>query len=379
MDKLPPIPSPPGTAFREFRIKFVPALAFMVVLAATIHTWRDYVGPSLLVGEVQTVRSIVSAPISGQLTQLPVVQFQHVKAGQVLGQITPAEPALLDAQVALAKARIDQVRVNYEPALRKQNNDVNYAGLRMSWLDARTQLVSLLARTNYLAGELDRAKRFESGLGSKGIIPRTPDVIAGFASQADVQKAQGGFDEAVASIAERQKAIAEIQALLERIQPEELKLDDEIPAGIRAAIAVEERNLQLLETQLAPRSLLAPIDGVVTGLLRRAGEHVQSGENLLTITAETPQKIIAYFRQPLNQGARVGESVEIRTRGGHHVAAQATITEIGPALELIPSQLLPPKVNGVPTELGLPVLLTVPPALGLHPGELVDLRPSNGF
>ena len=335
------------------------------------------VGPSPLVGEVQTVRSVVSAPVSGQLTQLPVVQFQHVKAGQVLGQITPAEPALLDAQVALAKARIDQVRVDYEPALRKQNNDVSYAGLRMNWLDSRTQLAVQLARTNYLAGELDRAKRFEAGLGANGVILRALDPAAGFASLADVQKAQGAFDEAVASIAERQKAIAEIQALLERIQPEELKLDDEIPAGVRAAIAVEERNLQLLETQLAPRPVLAPIDGIVTALQHRAGEHVQSGDILLTITSGTPRTIIAYFRQPLNRETHVGQAVEIRARGGHRSAAQATITEIGPALEIIPGELLPPKASGASSELGLPVLLAVPKDLGLHPGELVDLRPEN--
>jgi membrane fusion protein (multidrug efflux system) len=374
MDKLPPIPSPPGTAFREFRIKFVPGLAFVAVLASTVYLWHGYVGPSPLVGEVQTVRSVVSAPVSGQLTQLPVVQFQRVTAGQIVGQISPAEPALLDAQVALAKARIDQVRVNYEPALRKQNNDVSYAGLRMNWLEARTQLAAVLARTNYLGGELDRAKRFEKGLGSDGVVPRSADPVAGFASLADVQKAQGALDEAVASIAERQKAIAEIQALLERIQPEEQKLDDEIPAGVRAAIAVEERNLQLLETQLAPRPVLAPIDGVVTLLQHRAGEHVQSGDVLLTITAETPKTIVAYFRQPLAKDTRVGQAVEVRVRGGNRLAATVKITDVGPAMETIPGQMLPPKMNGAPAEMGLPVLLAAPSGLGLHPGELVDLR-----
>ena len=35
MEKLPRIPSPPGTAFREIRARYVPFLAFACVMAAT--------------------------------------------------------------------------------------------------------------------------------------------------------------------------------------------------------------------------------------------------------------------------------------------------------------------------------------------------------
>ena len=374
MDKLPPIPSPPGTAFREFRIKFVPAGLFVVVLVATIQLWRGYVGPSALVGEVQTLRSTVSAPVSGRLSQVAVVAFQKVKAGQIVGQITPVDVSVLDAQVALAKARIDQVRIDYEPALRRQNTEVNYTGLRMSWLDSRTQLAALLARTNYLAGELDRARKFQSGIGAGGVTVRTPDPQTGFASLADVQRAQMSYDEAVASIEERNKAIKEITEALERLQPEERRLDDEIPAGVRAAILVEERNLQLLEAQLAPRTMLAPIDGVVTSIQHRTGEHVQSGDILLTITSETPRIIIAYARQPLREVPRPGRSIEVRARHGARPAALTQIAEIGPAMEIIPGELLPPKASGTAAESGLPLTIPVPPELSLRPGELVEVR-----
>lgn len=375
MDKLPTIPSPPGTALREFRIKFVPGATFLLVLAVAAFTWRGYVGPAVLVGEVQAMRSTVSAPVSGRLSQMSVVTFQRVRAGQVVGQITPAEPPVLDAQVALARARIDQVRINFEPVLRRQNNEVNYAALRMDWLDARTQLAVQLARTNFLAGELDRAKRFQAGIGATGVAIRPSDPTTGFASLADVQKAQMLYDETLASITESQKAIAEISAILEHLVPEEKRLDDEIPAGVRSAILVEERNLQLLETQLSPQHVLAPIDGVVTAVQRRTGEHVQSGENLLTITAESPRTIIAYVRQPVDDSARPGRMLEVRVRGGKRQGAHARITEIGPALESIPSSLLPAKSGNGGIEYGLPVTLTVPPELSLRPGELVDLRP----
>lgn len=374
MDKLPPIPSPPGTAFREFRIRFMPGLFFCVVLVATIWKWRGYVGPSSMVGEVQTMRSTVSAPVSGRLSQLPVVAFQRVKAGQIVCQITPAEPAAIDAQVALARARIDQVRINFDPLLRRQNNEVNFASLRMDWLEVRVQLAASLARTNYLAGELERAKRLQSGFGAANVPGRSADPGAGIASLADVQKAQAAYDEVMASITERQRAVSEIGAILERLLPEELRLDDEIPAGVRAAIVVEERNLQVLESQMAPQLVVATIDGVVTEVQRRAGESVQAGENLLTITAEKPESIIAYLRQPTDS-VRMGQVMEVRARGGKRASARVAISDIGPAFENIPSQLLPPKAANSPAELGLPVRLPVPVELSLRPGEIVSLEP----
>lgn len=374
MDKLPPIPSPPGTAFREFRVKFVPVAMFALVLAMASYTWTRYVGPVALVGEVQMVRSSVSAPVSGRLSQMPVAMFQRVRAGQVVGQITQTEPAVLDAQVALARARIDQVRISFDPELRRQNNQVGYASLRLNWLDERTQLAAQLARTNFLGGELDRAKRFQAGIGTGGVAVRVTDPLTGFASVADVQKAQAAYDEAVASIHERSKAIAEISEILERLAPEEKRLDDEIPAGIRSAILVEERNLQLLETQLAPQSVLAPIDGVVTAVQRRAGEHVKSGEVLLTITAESGGTILAYFHAPVDESARPGRMLEVRPQGGKRGRARTQITEIGPALESIPNGLLPARPPGASSELGLPMTMVAPPELGLRPGELVNLR-----
>ena len=57
MEKLPQIPSPPGTAFREFRITVMPFLTFAAVLAATVILWRQYVGPSSMVGEVLRARA----------------------------------------------------------------------------------------------------------------------------------------------------------------------------------------------------------------------------------------------------------------------------------------------------------------------------------
>ncbi len=45
MDKLPRIPSPPGTVWREFRVTVMPYIVFAAVLGLTAVTWRSDVGP----------------------------------------------------------------------------------------------------------------------------------------------------------------------------------------------------------------------------------------------------------------------------------------------------------------------------------------------
>jgi len=129
-----------------------------------------------------------------------------------------------------------------------------------------------------------------------------------------------------------------------------------------------------LESQIAPQPVFAPIDGVVTAVQHQAGEHVQTGESLLVITAETSRTIVAYVRLPVDELARPGRMLEIRARSGKRESVQARIKEIGPALESIPSGLLTSKSPSAPPEFGLPLIVLVPAELSLRPGELVDLR-----
>ena len=71
-EALQPIPTPPGAAFREFRIAIVPYLLFGVMLAVTAQVWRGYVGPSMLLGEVESVKAVIASATAGRLVQVQV-------------------------------------------------------------------------------------------------------------------------------------------------------------------------------------------------------------------------------------------------------------------------------------------------------------------
>jgi multidrug efflux pump subunit AcrA (membrane-fusion protein) len=122
--------------------------------------------------------------------------------------------------------------------------------------------------------------------------------------------------------------------------------------------------------------LLAPIDGIVSAVLHREGESVPAGEAVVTISALSADRIIAYVRQPLNFEAKADLPIEVRARSVHRAIGTGKILAVGTQLEPISGQLLPSRPGGGSTiEYGLPIMVSIPPGLKVLPGEIVDLRP----
>ena len=377
MDKLPRIPSPPGTVWREFRVTAVPFVAFVVVLILTILLWRNYVGPSVIVGEVETVRSIVASTQPGRVTQMKVTLLQRVKAGDPLLQVVPADLKMIDAQLTLSRTRISFLREGIDYKVRQQNNRISYAKLRLDWLGQKIELAATQARTNYLAGELDRTRRSYLGLGTNQVGTVTDTNSIGYGSFAAFQSAQAAMAQAEAQITERTKLIEDIELAMTQMSPEEAKLAEEIPSAIRTAIAVQEQELKLLEMQTAPVLFTAPMDAFVSSITHREGENVIAGEPIIVLSAVNSDRIVAYLRQPLTSEPRIDQPMEIRSRTTRREQGRGRILSVGGQMEAILPELLPAKtVNGA-VEYGLPVVISLPPGFKAFPGEIVDLSPAD--
>jgi multidrug resistance efflux pump len=382
MEKLPHIPSPPGAAFREFRIAVVPGLVFAAVLVLAILTWRNYVGPSQLVGEVEAIRSLVSAPQAGQILDLRVSFLQRVSQGEILAILHPSDPRALAAKLELSRSRLELLRESLDARLRQQNNDISYLQLRLDWMSQRTELASLKAQQAYFRSELTRQEQLmnfrqqpasPSTEASPAQVPSSRSPI----SVAEYQIAQRDLDSLNAQIEERGRLVQELEEGITRLQPEERRLEVEIPSAVKVALDFEEKELQLLETQVKPLSVVAPMDGVVSSILRRSGENVVVGEALFTLSGDRPERVIAYLRQPLNLELRTNMAVEIRSRALHHDAGLGRILAVGTQLEPILPQLLPRGTASNTLEYGLPVLVSLPVGLRVVGGEVVDLYPSD--
>jgi multidrug resistance efflux pump len=185
----------------------------------------------------------------------------------------------------------------------------------------------------------------------------------------------------------RDSLLAQVKAqkeLIERVEPG-LKFFSEggpngaplSPAdGLRAALKVQEDKLRLLQTQLSPIALTAPIDGVVTLVHRQPGEAIVAGEIIFQITSTRADRIVGFIRAPITRELKAGTTVEVRTRSLQRQQGAAKILRVGQQLEPISPTLLAAMrlpVSNPPTELGLRVLVSAPAGVPLIPGQQVDV------
>ena len=120
---------------------------------------------------------------------------------------------------------------------------------------------------------------------------------------------------------------------------------------------------------------IAAIDGVVSLVLRKAGEAVVPGEVVVRVTATRPPQITGFLRQPLPALPKPGTVATVRTRGHPRTSGEAKVLQVGAAMEPITPSLLaalhlPPNQLVEP---GLRVVLAVPAGMNLRPGEHVDV------
>lgn len=352
-DRLPPIPTPTAQVWRQLRLQYLPIVVFILGVIAAAMIWTQWVAPPTLVGEAEAVRAEIRPPQAGMLADLTVDLLQPVKAGQVLGRVIASNPAVLDASLAVVRAEIEVLRTT---------TDMNFERLRLDWMSKRVEQVSL-------QGEL---RQVEATLARVAALHRINLV-----TDEEFDQAKNNRD----AIDAKLKAQSELISKLEpELRPLDLGNHHTIPtaaaAGLRAAIKQKEEQLKLIEAQLSPLPLIAPIDGLVTQIYRRTGEVISTAEPVLQISATRTARIVGFLRQPLPLEPKAGMEVEIRTRTFVRRIGVAKVAQVGQQLEPISPTLLAAMrlpVTSVPTDLGLRLHLTAPEALQLRPGEQVDV------
>jgi multidrug resistance efflux pump len=348
MDSLPPIPTPLGQHWREIRIQILPVVFFIFLVTAVVFLWMNYVQPVSVVGEVEAVKANASSLQEGILTKLTVDRFDHVTAGQVIGEVLRTDPALVQASLAAIQADLKVMRARM--LIEDQRREVNYQGLWVNLMDEKVELENDKA---LLASAANEFKRVSELLETKVASP----------SQFDTAKA--AMESLQAKIKERQTLIKD---LTETVASLKLSNKETMETPIEEAIKAKEHELEL---NLKPLPLTAPINGVVSMVFRRTGEKVMRGEPILTVSAPDSDRIVGFIRQPVGRIPAVNDKIEVRTRGQRRVKGQGQILEVGAQMEPINPVLLSADANRL--ELGLPILVSVPSGFEIRPGEVVDL------
>ena len=167
-EALPPIPTPPGQRWREFRIQVLPLFVFVVVLGGLFTLWSRFVQPIAIVGLVETNAVNVTTTQAGLLTALAVNRFDEVTNGQILGEVAPYDPEQVQAQLAAIESSINVVKARME--LNELGNLDASANLRINFYIQQTLLEVAKVNVEEAKLVLDRDKMLLGGGGTESVI-----------------------------------------------------------------------------------------------------------------------------------------------------------------------------------------------------------------
>lgn len=358
---LPPIPTPPSQRWREVRLLYLPRALFVVGILVVVWLWGDSVVPSSMVAEADVMGSELRTTQAGVVADLKVALHQSVRTGDVLGHVAAANPRLLEATLAVIRAEVGMISATMQGATDRQRVALEFERMQLDWMNHRVERAALQGQLQQATAELGRAE---------------PLHRSGLMTDENYSQLKIAKDSLTAQLEEKGRLISRLEPVLQSMttaDPQAAALSGD--SALAAAIKVQEAKLRLAEEQLAPVPLVAPIDGVVTDVTRRAGETVEAGDTIIRITAPKPVRLTGYLRQPLPFQPKAGMLAEVRTRGLPVRSATTKITDVGVALEPISTTVLAAlRLPPTPApETAVRVEFALPAGLELRPGEHVDI------
>jgi len=279
--------------------------------------------------------------IGGTVVAINADDTDHVKAGQLLVKLDPA-----DAQVALDQAEAQLAQTVREVRTLYANNSTFTAQIALREAD--------LARAQ---SDVARAQ--------DDVSRRAPLVATGAVGKEEFNHSTSQLAAAKSSVAAAQSAVV---AAREQLSSNQTLTDgvkvDQHPNVLRAAARVREAYLALRRADL-----LAPVDGFVAKRSVQLGQRVQAGAPLMSVIALNQLWIEANFKESQLKNLRIGQEVELQAdvygkKVDYHGKIEGLGAGTGSAFSLLPAQ------NA--TGNWIKVVQRVPVRITLDPKELAE-------
>lgn len=221
----------------------------------------------------------VASKVGGYVTDIPVTDNQHVKAGDLLAKIDERDYRIAvdqaNAQVAVSKANID----NVEAQIVSQQEQIK---------QAEAQLEQAQAQLQFSQEEFKRAEELvEKGAGT---VQRQQQT------RSDLQAQQANTERAKTAVSAAQIGIKTLQAQLE---------------GARAQLAQSQAQLDQAKLNLQYTGVVAAQSGRVVKLSGAKGTFVTAGQSLMMFVPDEVW-VVANYKETQLRDMRPGQSVEIR-------------------------------------------------------------------
>ena len=302
-DQAPP--ASPTTEPRSLRVRIISSLGFaaiaLVGLLIVLYAWQlppfsstiETTENALVRGQV----TIIGPQLNGYVFEVPVQDFEHVKAGDLLVR--------LDDRIY--QQRLDQSLAQVAVQKAALANEVQ----QRSSAEATIQL-----RQAALADAEAQARKSDADL------RRNKELV----SDGSVSKRE--FDVTLAASAQTRAAVAQAKASLE-IARQDLQSVIVNKDSLEAAVTSAEAAVQLARIDLSNTRILAPRDGQLGQIGVRLGAYVNSGAQLMALVP--PQKwVIANLKETQMDNIHVGQVASFTVDALNHRTFTGRVQRISP-------------------------------------------------
>ena len=297
-----PLPGLLGSLARV-AIPFAAVLAAFAFVALATLRWNAWVGSAVIQttddAYVRADLTRLSSRVAGEVLTVAVTDYQHVKAGDLLVQIDPAD---YQAQVAQAEASVAAAQA----ALDNLSNQVElqYATIAQ----AEAQQLSAAAQEVETRQEEERQQSL---------------------SQTDAGTRQK-FEQATAAYA---KAQADVRGSRAVIAAQRHQLD--VLSGTKKQRAADvlgaQATLAAARLKLGYTKIVAPFDGVVGERQVQPGDYVTIGSNLINVVPLPNVYVIANYKETQLTRVRPGQSADIAVDSFPGQRLHGRVERISPA------------------------------------------------
>ena len=377
-------------ARRNPRFRMFLIIGLVVLALVGIILWRYFSSyESTDDAQVDGHLNSISARVPGHVLKLLVNDNDYVQAGTPLVIIDPSEyqvaasRARANYEDALASARAAQVNipiitVNTNSQVAAAIADVESA--RSGIAAARQQHDAAIAQAAQAEANNVRAQadlvRYRQLVEKQEISQQQYDqaVAAAKAAAAGLDGARAGVNSAAAQVNQAQSKLAQAQAALRYAQtaPQQVSAIRSKAQSAEANVDRMKAELDQAQLNLQYTTVVAPVNGVVTGRTVEVGQNLQAGQELMRVVNLDDIWVTANFKETQLREMKVGQAatIEVDSNGkkykGH---VQSIAGASGSVLSLLP----PENATGNYVK----VVQRVPVKITFDPGETKEhvLRP----
>ncbi len=300
----PPKPSAtPSSTLGRLAIPVFAVLAAFAFIALATLRWDEWIGAATIQttndAYVRAELTRLSSRVSGEVLTVAVKDFQHVKAGDLLVQIDPAD---YEAQVAQAEAGVAAAQA----ALDNLNNQVElqYATI------AQAEAAQVSAAALEVEARQEQERQQSLSQTDAGTRQRLEQATAAYAkAQADVRASRA--------------VVAAQRHQLEVLQGTKKQRAADLDAA--------KAQLAAVKLKLGYTRIVAPFDGVVGERQVQPGDYVNIGTSLISVVPLPDVYVIANYKETQLTRVKPGQPVELTVDSFPDQKLRGRVERISPA------------------------------------------------